>query len=183
MEKYNNNSQRLKTSNSTVNKKSNLFYEIMLELLCKTTEVIPEKIVRQTIRYLQGCNQNILEKEPLSNIWDVICYQYQKNGNAYLAYDNMLKQHVRLLVLDLEVYEFNAILLRSINPSNDLLYLDTSDLMTDDRSLFFRLDMFEERVVDYIRQLVYIEAKNWTNDKLRKALSNSWSLKASRVIN
>ena len=146
--------------------------EIALDVSKKLSKKICEKITRQTIKKLQLIDSKLSEIKTLKNVWDDVCYQYQKEGsNVWRHYDQEVASIVLPLVKDLESYELNAVLLQSQDLKDRAINTVTSKVATINKYQAMDLSEFEYGVARYIiKEYIYKEANVWLNDRLRKAV-------------
>lgn len=146
--------------------------EIALDVSKKLSKKVCDKITRQTIRNLQRIDSKLPEIKTLKNVWDDVCYQYQKEtSNEWMHYDQKVASLVLLLVKDLESYELNAILLQSQDLKDRAIYTVTSKVATLSKYQLMDFSEYEHYVARYIvKEYIYKEANIWLNDRLRRAV-------------
>ena len=146
--------------------------EIALDVSKKLSKKICEKITRQTIKKLQLIDSKLSEIKTLKNVWDDVCYQYQKEmSNDWRHYDQKVASLVLPLVKDLESYELNAILLQSQDLKDRAIHTLTNKVAIISKYQAMDLSEFEYGVTRYIiKEYIYKEANVWLNDRLRKAV-------------
>ena len=146
--------------------------EIALDVSKKLSKKICEKITRQTIKKLQLIDSKLSEIKTLKNVWDDVCYQYQKEmSNDWRHYDQKVASLVLPLVKNLESYELNAILLQSQDLKDRAIHTLTNKVAIISKYQAMDLSEFEYGVTRYIiKEYIYKEANVWLNDRLRKAV-------------
>ena len=146
--------------------------DIALDVSKKLSKKICEKITRQTIKKLQLIDSKLSEIKTLKNVWDDVCYQYQKEmSNDWRHYDQKVASLVLPLVKDLESYELNAILLQSQDLKDRAIHTLTNKVAIISKYQAMDLSEFEYGVTRYIiKEYIYKEANVWLNDRLRKAV-------------
>lgn len=153
-----------------------------LNISVRLSEKICKKIATQTERHFQSIDASSISVKPIESFWDNICYEIQREGDRGIGCVNNLevKEYVHLLVKNLENYEFNAIFLQVESLSEGLSNIGFIGTVEPDKYEDIKLSPENTElsyliiaVVDYITQkYIYERAKNFTNKRLRKALSS-----------
>ncbi|WP_201566921.1 hypothetical protein [Psychrobacter sp. JCM 18900] len=146
---------------------------IALNISVKLSEKVSKRITNQTERHLQSFCDDMVTIKHLKNIWDDVCYKFQKEGSCGMVYEIMIREHVSSLVEDLEDYEFNAIYLQAESSHMDLFSKNSSMAAGVDKHSSIGIRFFTDEVVRYItEEYIYKRAKNYTNKGLRRAIAN-----------
>ncbi len=155
-------------SNIQINSSINNIYE---KITSELADCYVKKTVTRTISALQKDKTKLSgEDSGLENLWDEICVQVQnQHSGSWGLYEDHVYNYVSGYVNQLAPFEKSAIWLLTENGENWHYGNMQNEETLNPTMVIFN----EEDVVEYItNQILYSEAENWTNKKIRAFLEH-----------